>query len=390
MKKGTERSMKKWRSFLLAAAMLLLPVTANGATEADGGQEERVEITDLDGKTYIFDGPIDKVIVEWSGGGGPFFTIASLFGEDFYQHLANLDGTLPDNRMDQYEQYLKDVPQLADLPYFGKMGDDTFDVEAAVTSGADAVLVPLDLKPSIAGSYQPKLEAAGIPVIYIDYHQETPEHHKQSIELIGKLFGREERARELIDYYTEMVTGVYERVEKLLETNERPMVHVEVGMGGPTAVVKAFSNDYSWGKLIYSVGGRTTGEGVVEKQGEIQNEYLLSLDPDKIFLCGAYWPDQEDSLRMGYIGTEEEIRKRAASYFETRAGWSQLSAWKNGEVYLLSHVMARDVFDCVTIEALAKFVWPGEFEDVDPAEDLQDFYERFLPFTYGGIWYLKY
>lgn len=399
--------MKKLCSLILALSMMFsLAACGDSASDVESdkidekpaadSQEQKepaagsITVTDLDGKTYTFDEPIDKVVVEWSGGGGPFFALAAILGDSLYEHLANMDDTLPENRRDQYEQYIKDMPQLAELPSFGSMESDSFDMEAAIASQPDAVILPHDLKAIVSESIQPRFEAAGIPVLYIDFHDEELDRHTQSVEMIGKLFGKEERAQEIMDYYAEKVTNVFERVDQLLETNERPMVHVEVGMGGPTAPIKAFSHSYSWGKLIYAVGGQTTGEGVVERQGEIQPEYLLSLDPDKIILTGAYWPAQADSLRMGYTGTEEELRALVKNYIDGRDGWNELSAVKNNEVYMISHVMARDVFDCASVEALAKYIWPEEFEDLDPEATLEEFYNRFLPFAYGGIWYLKY
>lgn len=350
--------------------------------------KEPITFTDLDGKTYTFDEPIDKVIIEHSGGGGPFIALAAVLGEDLPKHLANLDQTLPVNRMDQYESYLKDMPELADLPDFGYMEDGTHDVEAGVMSGADAVLISLYLKPFVSETLQPKYEAAGIPVIYMDFHAETLENHTRSLEIIGKLFGREERAQEVIDFYTEKVTNVYDRVEELLKTNDRPVVHMET-QGDPAAAVKGFSASYMWGALIYSVGGMPSGEGIVEKSGELQPEYILTLNPDKIFVSGAYWPAKPNTLRMGFTATEDGIREGLDRFINGRAGWDNLDAVKNGEVYALSHTMARDIYDCATIEALAKFVWPEEFSDLDPAATLEEFYDKFLPFSYGGIWYMQ-
>lgn len=382
-------------AFLLAmiAAVSLIGCSGQGEAQKPSvnpeTKSEAFTVTDLDGQTYRFDRPIQKAIVAWSGGGGPFFVIAGLFGDDLPDALANLDSSLSVNRYDMYEHFTGEMPRLKELADFGEINGGTFDVEAAIASGADVMILPLGLKPAAQEGIQKQLEAADIPVIYIDFHAETPERHAQSVELIGKLYGREERAREMIDFYMAHVEPLYERVEKLLAENERPLVHVEVGMNGPDAPPKGFSNTYSWGKMIYDMGGTCTGEGIVNNQEDMDPEALISMDPDKIFLAGAYWPSSPDSIRSGYLSSEDETRGLVKNYL-TRTGWSELSAVKNGEVYIIPHAIARDIYDCASYEALARFIWPEEFADLDPSATLKAFFDEFLPFSYGGNWYMEY
>ena len=37
---------------------------------------------------------------------------------------------------------------------------------------------------------------------------------------------------------------------------------------------------------------------------------------------------------------------------------------------------------------LAKTFYPEEFKDVDPEGTLKEFYDKFLPFSYGGVWFM--
>ncbi|MDO4453206.1 MAG: ABC transporter substrate-binding protein [Eubacteriales bacterium] len=354
-------------------------------------EEQKVVFTDLDGQEHIFEEPVDKVIIQWTAAGGPFFTMAALFGEDFTDHMVNLDSGLQETNADMWEVFVKDVPELESLPDFGSFGDNTFNMEAAVSSDADAVLVPLGLKETIIdGGYQDKFEAVDIPIVYIDFHAEVLEKHIQSIEIMGQMFGKEERAQELIDFYSSHVTPVYEKVEELLKTNERPIVHMEVGYKGPEGLPDSFASDYMWGKLVYLAGGIPSGEGVVEHRGDLQPEFLLKLDPDKIIFAGLYAPQTPGSIRMGYDSTEEETRKLVDDYFTKREGWTELTAYKNNEVYIVQQVLSRDIFDCATIEALAQDIWPEAFADLDPTATLQEFFEEFLPFSFGGNWFMRY
>lgn len=164
---------------------------------------------------------------------------------------------------------------------------------------------------------------------------------------------------------------------------------MEVGYKGPEGLPDSFASDYMWGKLVYLAGGIPSGEGVVEHRGDLQPEFLLKLDPDKIIFAGLYAPQTPGSIRMGYDSTEEETRKLVDDYFAIRDGWTELSAYKNNEVYIVQQVLSRDIFDCATIEALAQDIWPEEFADLDPTATLKEFFEKFLPFSFGGNWFMS-
>ena len=363
--------------------------TAAASNETKSDASEAITITDLDGKEYTFDKPLDKVIVQWSGAGGPFMTMAALFGEEFYQHIAAIDNTLQDNRADMYEQYVKDVPGIADIPMVKGMDSDEFDMELALSCGAEAAIVPIGLKASIQDSVQPKLEAAGIPVIYIDYHAETRENHIQSTEIMGKLFGKEDRAQELIDFYTGHVDPIFEKVEEILKTEERPTVYVEVGMNGPDEYGNSNANGYMWGAMIYNAGGYSIATDVLESAGAVEPEFVLSSNPENIIFAGSYWPANATSIRMGFQADEATTRELVDAYL-ARPGWSELDAVKNNEISVLHHGVAREIYDCSSQEAVAKAIWPEEFADLDPTATLKEYYDTFLPFEFSGLWYLEY
>lgn len=354
-------------------------------------EQSKITITDLAGETYTFDKPLDKVVIQWTAAGGPFFTMACLFGRDVTEHLCNLDNGLQAGRADMWEQFVKDMPELADIPDFGNFHTGTFDIEAAIASNPDAMIVPLQLRSTIQDSNaDEKFAAAEIPIIYIDFHEETLENHTKSIEILGKLFQKEERAKEVVDFYTEHGQKVYDRVDELLKTNERPLVHMEVAWDSPDVAPAGFSNDYAWGKMVYDAGGTCTGEGIIQGEADLQPELLLSLKPEKLILAGSYWPKNPRSVRIGYQSTPEETKKLVSEFIHGRKGWDDLPAVKNGEIYIVPHALARDVFDCVCVEALAQDIWSDEFNDIDPTATLKEFFERFLPFTFGGNWFMKY
>ena len=377
-------TLQKLTALLLVCCTLLAGCGSQSAapTEPVGG----FTVTDLSGATHTFAQPLEKVAVQWSCAGGPFMTMSALLGEDIAQHLACIDDSPEKYREDVWQQCLKDVPALAQVPVVGSV-DQELNLEGVLSSGAEAFLCPLELKKLMDESLTAKLAAVDIPVIYVDFHQETVENHTASVLLLGKLFGKEERAREIADFYVSHREAISQRLEELLKTGQRPDLYIEVAMMGPSDFGNSFDNHYSWGGIAFQSGGNSIGQGVVSNLGPLDSEYVLSKDPDKIILAGACGSSVPDAVRMGYGATEEETRRQMQA-FSTRPGWSELKAFQNHEVYAINHGLAREMYDCACFEFFAKVCFPEEFSDISPEKTLQEYFDRFMPYTLSGIWFV--
>jgi iron complex transport system substrate-binding protein len=290
--------MKKRFTYVLPFIVCFLVIAILGACapKIDSLQEDSTEgiqtsqeitITDFDGKTYTFENTLDTVIIDWSLKGGPFLVMSSLLGEDVCKYIALMDEGLKNDRKDMYDQFVKSVPQLTNVETTGQMNSESFDIEKALASGADAAILPLRLKPTIEESIQPKLEAVGIPVIYVDYHSQI--NHLESTELLGKLFGKEDRAAQLNAFYTDHVNAVYDKVNEILTNEERVTVYIEAAYTGSDEFSSSYQNGSSWGKICYDVGGYCISTDVLEGTGAcvVEPEFVLSSNPDKIILVGS-------------------------------------------------------------------------------------------------------
>ena len=383
--------------FRSAAALILSGIIICGTLSACGGTAsepsetaaagaDAITVTDLAGVTHSFAGPLKKAAVQWSCAGGPFMTMSALLGEDIADYLACIDDSPEKYRADVWQQCVKDVPALKDIPVVGSV-DQELNLEAVLASGAEAFICPLELKKVMDESVGPQLESVGSPVVYVDFHQVTVENHTASTLLLGKLFGREERAQEIVDFYTEHRNAVEEKLGELLKTEARPELYIEVGMMGPSDFGNSFDNHYSWGGIAYQSGGSSIGEGAVINLGPLDGEYVLSRDPDKIVFTGAWGSSVPDAIRLGYGADEEETRRSMESFF-TRPGWSALSAYQNGEVYAINHGMAREMYDCACFEFFAKICFPEQFSELDPRETLNEYFTRFMTYSLSGLWFV--
>ena len=373
--------------FLLIVSMLIAACGGPSETKKDTAQNNKpIEITDVTGRTVTLKKPAERVVLQWSGAGGPFFTISALMGKDTPKVIAGMDTSLQDYRADMWKHFTAEMPELAKIPVVGTVGDKTFNAEQVVALNPDVIFIPVDLKDQYESDAKAKMDAAGIQTIYIDYHAEKLESHQKSIEAIGKALGKEERAAEINKFYTERVTRVLDRVSKI--NKPKPTVYLEVGMNGPEEFGNSFSSNYSWGALATMAGADVITKDVIKKTSPINPEFILEKNPDIIMIMGSYWPKKPTSMRLGFEATEDSSQALLKAFTTERQGWSELKAVENKQVYSAHHGLPREVFDAAVFEYLAKTFYPEEFADVDPEATLKEFYDKFLPFSYSGIWFM--
>lgn len=373
--------------FLLIVSMLIAACGGPSETKKDTAQNNKpIEITDVTGRTVTLKKPAERVVLQWSGAGGPFFTISALMGKDTPKVIAGMDTSLQEYRADMWKHFTTEMPELAKIPVVGTIGDKTFNAEQVVALNPDVIFIPVDLKDQYESDAKAKMDAAGIQTIYIDYHAEKLESHQKSIEAIGKALGKEERAAEISKFYTDRVTRVLDRVSKI--NKPKPTVYLEVGMNGPEEFGNSFSSNYSWGALATMAGDDVITKDVIKKTSPINPEFILEKNPDIIMIMGSYWPKKPTSMRLGFEATEDSSQELLKAFTTERQGWSELKAVENKQVYSAHHGLPREVFDAAVFEYLAKTFYPEEFKDVDPEATLKEFYDKFLPYSYSGIWFM--
>ena len=59
-----------------------------------------------------------------------------------------------------------------------------------------------------------KLEKAGIPVVFVDFYMDPMGNSTKSMLLLGQILGKEQRAKEIVDFYDQHVDTVYSRLAK--------------------------------------------------------------------------------------------------------------------------------------------------------------------------------
>ena len=356
---------------LLLVGVLFTPVIA---------EKTETILTDVLGREITVKTPVDSIVIQGSGGGGPFFTLLALGGTKVLNKIVAMDSTLEDNRNDVWQTYVNAIPELEKIQ---KTGSHTADLnpETVISLNPDVVIVPKNDYNGAVELYN-KFEEAGIPVVVMDYHEETLENHKKSIELAGQLIGEEEKAADLYNFYKNQMEIVTSRLENY--SGEKPRVYVECANSGADELGNSYGN-YMWGALIKKCNGDNIGEGAVETYGIMNEEAILKKDPEVIIFTGSYWPKNPDSFRLGFLA-DEKTAKGTLKPFLSREGWDTMSAMKNNRVYGINHGMSREIFDFAAFQFIAKSLYPDLFADIDPEANLKKFYDIYMPVKLTGKW----
>ncbi|UEM22483.1 ABC transporter substrate-binding protein [Skermanella mucosa] len=365
-------------SFARAAALVIL---AFAVLWTAGPARADIRVTDVMGREVTLAKPAERVLL-----GFYFEDYIAITGPGAIDRLAAVSlHYWKGYRPRQYEAYLAALPKIADLVDVGDVDNGTMSVEKIVAARPDVAILSVG-QIQYLGASAAQIEAAGIHIVAVDYNAQTVEKHVASTLVIGKVMGTEERAGRLARAYQAAVDDTLARV-RAAGAAGKPKVYVELGQKGP----REYGNSYGkgmWAGVIDLVGGANIAAGQVANWGPLNPEYVISARPDAIFVTASEWMGMPDAVVMGFGVDPALTRERLRPYLE-RAGWADLPAVRNGEVYAIYHGGTRSLYDYVYARFMAKVLYPQAFADVDPRAELAAYYKENLPISPDGEFMLR-
>lgn len=365
------------RRLLGATALTLLPTLA---------MAEPMTLTDIAGREVTLDGPANRVIL---GEGRQIFFAAVLDGDDPFQRVVGWRDDLLQASPESYALYAEKFPQIADIPTFGGFKDGTFDIEQAVALNPDVMILNLEAKAATdEAGYEEKLAKVGIPIVYVDFREEPFVHTSQSMQIIGEIFGKEDRAAAFNAFYEAQTARVTDVIDA--QTNlDRPLVFVERAGGYSEDCCMSFGNA-KFGTFVELAGGENmAGPFIPGTFGTINAEQVIASNPDQIIVTGGNWEAYVpggDWVGVGPGSDEAEARTKLAALMK-RPGFTGVKAVENGQVHAIWHQFYNNPYSFVAVQQLAKWIHPELFPDLDPEATLAELHARFLPIDYHpGYW----
>lgn len=367
--------MRLFKTLALSAAALLLGTTAALSATITDILDRKVEVAS----------PPQRILLGFN-----FEDFMAVGGPGVMDRVVAV--SLPvwrDWRPAQYAAYVKAIPSIADKVDVGDTEAGTFSIEKAISARPDLVLLAAWQFKSL-GETVKQFEAAGVPVVVIDYNAQTLEKHLRSTTILGEVLGQPERAQKLGDFYKASVEDTIARVKAARETESGPpkKVYVELAQKGPGEFGNSYG-DTMWAGVIEMAGGANIAKGQVGNWGPLRPEYVLSAAPDAIFLAGSEWLSKPQAVSVGFGADAGVVNERIAAYLK-RPGWDALPAVKTSEVHAVYHGGTRTLSDFVYVRYMAKVLHPQAFEDVDPNAEIRAFYKAWLPIAADGVFIQQY
>ncbi len=232
--------------------------------------------------------------------------------------------------------------------------------------------------------YAPKemwesIEKAGIPVILLSFYvadleeasklnpdlkdpdKAYTEGMKEAVLILGDVLGKRERAEALVSFIEEKRALVAEHLAAVSEEDR-----VRCYMANPE--LHTYGTGKYTGVIMDRAGGRNVAAEIKGYQ-QVNMEQILLWDPEVVFVQARY-----ENL-LGEIANS--------------SSWQQTSAVRNGRVYMSPEYVKPWGHPCPESFALgelwmAKKLYPQQFEDVDLAAMVDEFYQTFYGVPYEG------
>ncbi|GAB3127316.1 ABC transporter substrate-binding protein [Novispirillum itersonii] len=371
----------------LAAALaltILMTLCLSGGAALAGSLPATV--TDLAGRSVSVPKQVNRIIL---GEGRIAVALAILDPADPLKGVVGAMGEFPLLDPTGYALWAEKFPAIKDIPAVGKASATSFSVEQALSLRPDLAILTL------AGhGPTPKdeevirqLEAAGVTVAFIDFFLDPLVNTPKSIALLGALLGKPTEADAFVSTYQAELRRVTDR---LTATTPRPLVFLEnrVGLQGDCC---ASIGQGVLATMIEAAGGRNLATGLIPGQsGLISLEYLLTHQPD-VYVGTAIGNaatagKMPDRIVLGH-GVSAAVAQASLTHSLSRTGISTLTAVQQGRAHALWHHFVHSPFNVVAVQALAQWIHPDLFRDLDPADTLRRMTTRFQPMPLNGTYW---
>lgn len=376
---STFRRLAPWLLLAAAALAILAFALTRPTTPADTPAAPAARLVDARGRPVTLAGPAARIAID----DGRYLVALGLVHPDPVSLLAAWPHDV--NRLgDQaYGAYLDRGPALATLPRIASSAAP-IDVERLLAARPDVAV--LSLESDVTDAQVRQIEAAGIPVVFVDFFQSPLRNLAPSLRLLGRLAGRPEQAEAFLAFRAQRMRRIAARVATRPDA-DRPTVFLEAhaGMGQDCCNAPGRGNV---GDYLAFVGGRNIGADVIRQAfGKLSLEYVVSRDPAVYIATGGPHLARANGLTVGPGYTAEQARASLARV-AARRGIAGLTAVREGRVHGIAHQLVNSPLDIVAAEAFARWIHPDLFADTDPAATLDEINRRFLAIPYRGTFWV--
>jgi len=217
-----------------------------------------------------------------------------------------------------------------------------------------------------------RIQALGIPMIFIKgYELATIE---PSIRKLGKIFKREERAEEYIEFIKKYTDLIRKQIGKLGQ-EEKPTAFWGYGYDG----YQTSSNKAKKKVLQENAGGINIAADLPVPWAVVSTEWLVEKDPDFFFLAA-------NLKKTGYQVADLKLMRSLWEDLVHRPGIRKLSCVRKKRVYIVNSHIGCGPRAVIGALYLAKLFYPELFKEIDPASVHKEMLKRFYGLELEGAY----
>lgn len=348
--------MNKKIGLLMLITFIITTALFIGCTNSSEVEEkvssDSVTLTDMLGRNITMDDNAKKVVAIGPGALRLYCYIDSV---DKVVGIEQLEKDHPTGR-----PYALANESLKELDVIGPGGpNNSPDAEKILSVKPDVIFSMYAYDKSVVDELQSK---TGIPVIALSYGKVStfdPAVY-ESLEIIGKVMGREDRATEVIDFMKDCKEDLNTRTKDIPEDEKLSTYIGALSYKGSHGIESTYGN-YS---LFQAINAKNVVDEV-DKTGSIMidKEKLIEWNPDKIF------------IDYGGLNLVEEDYKKNPDFYKT------LTAFETGELYSqLPYNFYHTNIGTAMADAyyLGKVLYPDGFSDIEPDKKADEIYQFLL------------
>ncbi|MDB2101636.1 ABC transporter substrate-binding protein [Clostridium paraputrificum] len=328
------KKFKKIISLFILGILMSTFVVGCGSNNVES-KDNKVTVVDQLGREVELDGTPEKIISSY------YISTSLLINLGVQDKLVGIEA-----KAKTREMYKKVAKELIDLSAVGTSKE--INIEECANLNPDLVIIPTRLKEFI-----PKFEELNIPVIAIE--PETLDQFKETVKLIGKAVGKEEKANKLVNYYDDTISKVKELNKNLTEKQN-------VYLAGSDSVLKTCTSKMYQNYMFEVCGGENVTKELTDGYWTtISVEELVKKNPDVIYMVGYASYSKDDILK------DERLKG--------------INAIKNNKIYVFPSTL--EAWDYPTPSSMLGILWlennlhPDLYSKEDYIKDAKDFYKEF-------------
>jgi len=337
-------------------------------------------LTDTAGQSITLKQEPKRVVVQ---DGRDILTLALLDRADPFSRLVAWNNLLKKSDGATWDILKSKWPEANNVIDMGFSDKGEVNLESVIAKQPDLMIAQLRSKPSLEQTgVLAQLKSLGVPVLFIDTMLKPVENTPKSVTLLGEALDREKEAKQYTDYYQQHYQHI---IDKTTSVEPKPLVFVEAKAGLNGLESCCFTHAHvGWGGMVEAVGARNIGSELLPgATGDVSLEKVISMKPDVYIVSGSQWASKTNAaVPFGYGVTKEQV-DAAFARMKQRPGFAQVKAIKDQRFYGIYHNFYNHPYNIVGLEYLAKFIYPSQFQDLDPANTYSEILKRFTEVPEG-------